>query len=114
MVISNRSNTQALERKADMAKGKKDYENNKSNSANRNDDFYFDIVEHLGVIYEKPNGWKRELNLVSYGGKAAKYDIREWDEEHTRMSKGITLHKEEVKNLLDLLNSKAEEGYFDD
>lgn len=97
-----------------MTKGKKEHENSKSTAENRSDEFYFDIVEHIGVIHEKPNGWKRELNLVSYGGKAAKYDIREWDEEHTRMSKGITLQKEEVKILLDLLNSKAKEGCFDD
>ena len=30
----------------------------------RNDDFSFEIKEHLGILGEYPTGWKKELNLV--------------------------------------------------
>ncbi|MBQ6057665.1 MAG: hypothetical protein IJL34_08340, partial [Treponema sp.] len=36
-------------------------------------------------------------------GRPAKYDIRAWDPEHTKMGKGITLTTEEVKALKELL-----------
>ncbi len=65
----------------------------------------FDIEKHFGVLSEKPNGWKKELNLVSWNEREAKFDIRDWNEEHIRMSKGITLTKEEVIKLKEILNS---------
>ena len=33
-----------------------------------------------------------------------KIDIREWDEKHEKMGKGITLNKEELMQLKDILN----------
>lgn len=68
-------------------------------------EFKFEIVEKIGVLGEKENGWKKELNLVSYNGFPAKYDIREWDPDHEKMSKGITLSKEELLNLKELLEN---------
>lgn len=65
----------------------------------------FEIEEHFGVINVSPTGWKKELNLVSWNGNAAKYDLREWDEDHSHMSKGVTLFKDEVKALTEILNS---------
>lgn len=64
----------------------------------------FDIVEELGVLSEKSKGWKKELNLVSWNDRDAKYDIREWDEEHQKMGKGITISKDELKKLKEILN----------
>lgn len=63
----------------------------------------FDIVENLGILSTKTNGWTKELNLVSWNEREPKYDIREWSEDHSRMSKGITLTKEEAKILKELL-----------
>ena len=37
----------------------------------------FEIVEEIGVIATHSTGWKKELNLVSWNGGQAKYDIRE-------------------------------------
>lgn len=66
----------------------------------------FEIVEHLGVISETDKGWKKELNLVSWNERDAKYDLRDWNETHDKMGKGITLSKEEAQNLMKILNEK--------
>jgi hypothetical protein len=41
--------------------------------------------------------------MVAWNGNAAKFDLREWDEDHTHMSRGITMNKEEAKSLSELL-----------
>ena len=63
----------------------------------------FEIVKNLGTISEKEKGWNKELNLISWNGKEPKYDIRDWDENHEKMSKGITLTKEELTSLKELI-----------
>ena len=67
-------------------------------------DIKFEIKETVGVIAESAKGWKKELNLVSWNGKEAKYDLREWSPEHEKMSKGVTLTSDELKALKELLN----------
>lgn len=64
----------------------------------------FQVEEHIGVIGTSPTGWKKEINMVSWNGNPAKFDIREWDEDHSHMSRGITMNKEEVKALTEILN----------
>lgn len=63
----------------------------------------FEVTKELGVLSENPNGWKKELNLVSWNGRKPKYDIREWSPDKTRMTKGITLSDEEIETLKNLL-----------
>jgi len=70
-----------------------------------NDDFSFQIVKNLGVLSEGKGGWKTELNLVSWGGRPAKYDLRSWSPDHQKMGKGSTFSKEEIESLKKLLNS---------
>lgn len=65
----------------------------------------FEIKEAIGVIAESAKGWKKELNLISWNGKEAKYDLREWSPNHEKMGKGVTLTKDELKLLKELLNS---------
>lgn len=65
----------------------------------------FEIKETVGVIDESAKGWKKELNLISWNGKEAKYDLREWAPEHEKMGKGVTLSNDEVKALKELLNN---------
>lgn len=65
----------------------------------------FEIKKSVGIISESTKGWVKELNLVSWNDKEAKYDLREWDSSHTKMSRGITLSADELKTLKDLLNS---------
>lgn len=59
----------------------------------------FEIVKSLGVLSENQKGWTKEINLVSWNDYPAKYDIREWSPDHSRMGKGVTLTEEEYENL---------------
>ncbi|SEN62889.1 hypothetical protein SAMN05192533_11641 [Mesobacillus persicus] len=67
----------------------------------------YEIIESIGVISEGAKGWKKEVNLISWNERAPKYDIRDWDESHEKMGKGITLSKEEMRELKDLLNGMS-------
>lgn len=67
-------------------------------------EFSYEIVEELGTISEGKGGWVKELNLISWNGTSPKYDIRDWSPEREKMSKGITLSKEDAIALRDLLN----------
>lgn len=65
----------------------------------------YEIKETIGVISESSKGWTRELNLVSWNDREPKFDLRDWDTEHLKMGKGLTLSKDELINLRDLLNN---------
>lgn len=64
----------------------------------------FEITEELDVLSELSGGWQKELNLVSWNNREPKYDIRDWNANHDRMRKGITLTVDEVIALRDALN----------
>ena len=64
----------------------------------------YELVKKLGSISENAKGWKKEVNLISWNDNAAKYDIRDWSPDGSKMGKGITLTNEEIKSLRDLLN----------
>ena len=64
-------------------------------------DITYEIVGHIG------KAGKREVNLVSWNGKPAKVDIREWYEDG-RCSKGITLTDAEAKELYEALKGRDE------
>ena len=63
------------------------------------EDFSFQITEKCGEISESKGGWKLELNKVSWGGRPAKFDLRSWSPDHSKMGKGVTLSDEELKKL---------------
>ena len=67
------------------------------------DEIVYEVVEHVGVISTYPTGWSKELNIVAWNGGNGKYDLRDWDAKHEHMSRGITLHKDEAKKLMELL-----------
>lgn len=67
-------------------------------------DIKFEIKENVGALSESPKGWKKELNLISWNDKESKYDIRDWDSEHKKMGKGVTLSIDELKKLKEILN----------
>lgn len=67
-------------------------------------DIKFDIIRNIGTLSEGSKGWKKEVNIMSWNGRKAKIDIRDWDENHEKMGKGITLDKKELKELKDLLS----------
>ena len=66
----------------------------------------FEITEPIGVIATYPTGWQKEINLVSWNGGTAKYDIRDWAPAHDHMSKGVTLYEEEMRTMLKLLENR--------
>ncbi|WP_019134472.1 YdbC family protein [Kallipyga massiliensis] len=66
----------------------------------------YDLVERLGVLSTDAKGWTKELNLVSWNERPAKYDMRSWNPDHTRMSKGITFSEEEAQVLLNILQDE--------
>lgn len=68
-------------------------------------DLKFEITKHLGVIGEGTKGWKKEVNLVSWNDRKPKLDIRDWDENHEKMGKGVTLNSSELEELKKLLPS---------
>jgi hypothetical protein len=67
-------------------------------------DIKFEIVKKIGVFSKSEKGWSKELNLIRWNDRDPKYDIREWSPDGQTMSKGVTLSKEELLALKDLLN----------
>ena len=67
-------------------------------------EFQYQVVETYGSLSESNKGWKKEIKLISWNQKEAKYDIREWSPDGEKMGKGVTLSKEEIVRLRDLLN----------
>ena len=65
----------------------------------------YEIVKELVVLSESSKGWTKQLNLISWNDKEPKYDIREWSPDHAKMGKGVTLTKEELKKLRDLISN---------
>ncbi len=63
----------------------------------------FEVINTIGVLSESSKGWTKELNLISWNGREPKYDIREWDPEHQKMGKGVTLSEDELRRLKVLL-----------
>lgn len=71
-------------------------------------EFKFEVVEQIGVLSENAKGWRKEFNLVSWNERDPKYDIREWDPDHKKMSKGITMTEDEAKMLYEILKDEFE------
>jgi hypothetical protein len=68
-------------------------------------DIKYEIVKKVGVLSKSASGWVKELNLISWNDREAKYDLRDWSADGEKMGKGVTLTKEELSALRDLLNS---------
>lgn len=66
----------------------------------------FEILEHIGIISTHPTGWNKELNIVSWNGGQPKYDIRDWDLDHEHMSRGVTLHEKEMRQIFDIMKRR--------
>jgi hypothetical protein len=64
----------------------------------------FEVINNIGVVSTSASGWAKELNLISWNDRDPKYDIREWSPDGERMGKGVTLSKEELVALKELLN----------
>ena len=47
--------------------------------------------------------WQKHLTLTKWGDNDPKYDIRPWNEDFTKMGRGITLTDSELFDLLSLI-----------
>jgi hypothetical protein len=65
----------------------------------------YEIIKKVGLISKSGSGWAKELNLISWNDREPKYDIRDWSADGAKMGKGITLSKEELLALRELLNT---------
>lgn len=70
----------------------------------------FKVIEDKGLIAIAPTGWEKRLRIVSWNDNKPKFDIRDWEpDERTgepgvqRMSKGLTLTRQEMMSLHNLL-----------
>ena len=66
-------------------------------------EFSYEVVETICVLSEQNNGWKKELNLVSWNNREPVYDIRTWSPDHSKMGKGVTLSLDEMNALKETL-----------
>lgn len=66
----------------------------------------FKIVEHLFSL-QSSGTFTKELNKVSWNKRDPVYDLRGWNEDHTKMTKGITLTDDEFQELA----NKIKEGF---
>ena len=67
------------------------------------------ILESLGVFSQGrysqgSKSWVKEVNLISWNGRSAKLDIRNWQKDHSRCGKGIAITREEAEELVKLLS----------
>ncbi len=66
-------------------------------------DIQFVRNKKYGTIGMGKNGWTKEVCNVSWNQKGPKLDLREWSPDYEKMSRGITLTKQEAKRLLAIL-----------
>lgn len=76
-------------------------------------EFTYEVTANIGTLGE---GSKYQLRVVSWNGKDAKLDIRQWYEKdgEEKCGKGISLTNEEAKALVDLLTEYMNEDDDDD
>lgn len=65
-----------------------------------NQEVTFNIMERIGVLEERKDGWTKEVNIVAWNGGMPKFDIRDWDPSHERMTRGITLMEDTAEKLM--------------
>ena len=61
------------------------------------------ILKSYGIFSGGKTRWNKEINLVSWNGRAAKLDLRNWQSDHKKCGKGIALTRGEAENLYKLL-----------
>lgn len=57
------------------------------------------------IEFPESRGYHLELNLVKWGENEPKYDLRRWNDDRSKMTKGITLTREELLTLQDELSN---------
>ena len=68
----------------------------------------YEIIQKIAVLSQRPRGWERQLNLISWNEGEPKYDIRDWSPDGSRMGKGISMSAEELGALKGILEEMDE------
>ena len=64
--------------------------------------FTYDIIDHIATLSNR-GAWILELNLISWNGRTPTFDLRRWSEDHSKMSKGTSLTRQELDALAQFL-----------
>lgn len=80
------------------------------NDRNNNESVEFKLISRIGTLANYQTGWNKEINIVAWNGGVPKYDVRDWNPEHDRMTRGVTLHEEEAKKLVEILTERFARG----
>ena len=71
------------------------------------DKITYDVVRNIGVLAVNA-AWETQVNMISWNHGAPKFDIRKWNVETDRMSKGISLTESEARELVRVLTKYFE------
>jgi hypothetical protein len=72
----------------------------------KDDNLNYEIIRTCGEISNNGKGWAKALKVVRWSDHPAKYDIRTWSPDGEKMGKGITLTKEELIDLFDIIEEE--------
>lgn len=78
-----------------------------------NSEIKYEVLDKFGILSTSEKGWTTELRLVKWNDRDPKYDIRPWSPDGSKMGKGITLTKDEMKALGALITQLLEDGKLD-
>lgn len=67
----------------------------------KDDKLEFTILNDFGAFGE--GKWQKHLTLIKWGDNQPKFDLRTWNEDMTKMGKGITLDDAELFDLLSII-----------
>lgn len=75
--------------------------------ANNNGEIRVHVVEEIATLSFDEKGWARKLTLTQWNGNPAKLDIRSWNGDNSRCSRGITLTDDEMRKLVEAMNERG-------
>lgn len=67
----------------------------------------FSIIKDFGAFGD--GKWQKHLTLIKWGKNEPKYDIRPWNEDMTKMGKGVTFDDAELFDLLQLIGGALDD-----
>lgn len=70
-------------------------------------DFSYEIKRTIAAKMTS-GSWSLELNFISWNGRTPVFDLRKWNADHSKMSKGITLTDAELSWLASILADAKE------
>lgn len=69
----------------------------------------YEMVKEIAILSASDSGYTKEINLISWNGKEAKYDIRSFSPNREKCGKGVTLTEAEAGKLLAALQKVLSE-----